>query len=99
MRGSLIKFLLDPGMDRQFMDRIPVINLHEFRPLFHLILPDPCLYRNEEFTIPHCSIRKHLIKKAVQIIRVEKKSGTFLLCRDRSGRTSEIQVDLPVSHL
>ena len=99
MRGSLIKFLLDPGMDRQFVDRVAVINLHEFRPFFHLVLPDPGLYRNKKFTIPHRSIRKHLIKKAVQIIRVEKKSRPFLLCRDRSGRTPEIQIDLPVSHL
>ena len=86
-------------MHRQLADWIPIVDRHDFRPLFHLVLSDPSLDRDLKLLVSHRRVRKHLIKEHVQIIRIKQKSRTFLLRSDRPRRTAKIQVDLPVSHL
>ena len=71
MRNAFIKLLLDPWMHCQLADRVPVVDLHDLRPLFHFILSDPGFNRDLELPVSHRRVREHFIKKTIQIIRVK----------------------------
>ena len=94
-------------MNDQLRKRIPLIHgekLFEFRR----ILPSkPCLHRDANglhTAVPagyrdlFCAFTDS-IQKAVHFLRILQHPGALSLCRDRSDRTAEVQIDFRIAKL